>query len=129
MALSPIFTTYIYTKVMFKKGYVSIGKNFSLYVLFMALVFYLAFAFSEKIIPIINKKLYNCSTRVMGITGLAEDVIIHLLIIIPLFLVVNFLFKIKFKGNIVRTVYLLLYYIANYLIWSLYFAMLANKVY
>ena len=60
---------------------------------------------------------------------LAEDVIIHLLIIIPLFLVVNFLFKIKFKGNIVRTVYLLLYYIANYLIWSLYFAMLANKVY
>ena len=117
MILSPVISTLCYLLIARKVGLVIIKKNFSVYIIVMILIFYVSFFFGDYVTPVINSQIYGVNARIMGLSGILEDYIIPLSIVIPLYLTANFLLGVKYKNAKWKYINLLLYYSINFATW------------
>jgi hypothetical protein len=66
--------------------------------------------FSDKIIVVINKHLYNVNAHVMGLMGFVQDFFIPVPFLIVIFIAANWAFKIVYSGIRSQLLFFVIYY-------------------
>ena len=127
--LAPILVTWICLAVAKRRGVITVGRYGNLYFVLLACLFYVAYFFSDYAIPRLNQIWYGIDARVMGIEGFLQDFLVPIVVLVPLYYLLNFAFKVNAKSRYSGLAFLIMYYLSNYIVWSIYLSMITRNVY
>ncbi len=129
LLLEPILVTWICLTVAKRRGVITVGRYGNLFFVFLAGLFYIAYFFSDYAIPRLNQSWHGIDARIMGVEGFLQDFLVPIVALVPLYYLLNFVFKVNAKSKYSGLFFLFIYYLANYIIWNVYLSIITRNVY
>jgi hypothetical protein len=129
MLLSPAVVTWICLATAKKMNIIKAGRYEKLFFLLLSCLFYVSFFFGQYTIPKLNDFLHGVNARIMGIEGFLQDLLVPVVVLIPAYYLLNYVFKVHARSKFLGFLFLIVYYALNSIVWSVYLAMVTHKIY